>query len=443
MAYTFRGGTHVKEYKYTAKSPIERMPQPKVVSIPLSQHIGQACHPLVKAGDTVLKGQIIGDVDEGALGCPVHSSVSGTVKSIEEFSTHSGPKNTRVIIENDGNDTLSPDIVPFDKAIKDATPDEIIEVVRRAGISGMGGATFPTHAKIKSALGKVDYLIVNCAECEPFITANHRLLLENAKAVVGGAKILLKAFSLSLGHIAVEDNKFDAIKELDECVAGSKLLKVCVLKTKYPQGDERQLIYAVTGREVPAGKLPADVGCVVFNAETCAAIYNAFATGMPLIERIVTVSGDCVNNPKNILAPIGTSYKDIIDFCGGLKNTPRMIINGGPMMGVAQWDIDTPITKGTSAVLVFSEKMHLKYKQPEACIRCGRCVGVCPMHLMPNFIAAYYKKGDLESSEKYGALACVECGSCSYICPALVPIVQYIKAAKGEINAAKKLQIKK
>jgi len=443
LAYTFRGGTHVKEYKYTAKSPIERMPQPETVSIPLSQHIGQACHPLVKIGDAVLKGQIIGDVDEGALGCPVHSSVSGTVKAIEEFATHSGPKNTRVIIENDGQDTLSPDIVPFEKPIKDATPDEIIEVVRRAGISGMGGATFPTHAKIKTALGKVDYLIVNCAECEPFITANHRLLLENAKAVVGGAKILLKAFSLSLGHIAVEDNKFDAIKELDNCIADSKLLKVCVMKTKYPQGDERQLIYAVTGREVPAGKLPADVGCVVFNAETCAAIYNAFATGMPLIERIVTVSGDCINNPKNILVPIGTSYKDLIDFCGGLKKTPRKIINGGPMMGVAQWDIDTPITKGTSAVLAFSVKMHLKYEQPEACIRCGRCVGVCPMHLMPNFIAAYYKKGDLESSEKYGALACVECGSCSYICPALVPIVQYIKAAKGEINAAKKLQIKK
>lgn len=443
MAYTFRGGTHVKEYKYTAKSPIERMPQPEIVSIPLSQHIGKECNPLVKEGDTVLRGQIIGDVEEGELGCPVHSSVSGKVKAIEEFATHSGPKNTRIIIENDGLDTISPDIAPFEKTIKDATPDEIIEVIRRAGISGMGGATFPTYAKIKSALGRVDYMIINCAECEPFITANHRLLLENAKAVVGGAKILLKAFSLSLCHIAVEDNKFDAIKELDNCIGDSRLLKVCVMKTKYPQGDERQLIYAVTGREVPTGKLPADIGCVVFNAETCAAIYNAFATGMPLIERIVTVSGDCINHPKNVLVPIGTSYNDLINFCGGLKKTPRKIINGGPMMGIAQWDVNAPVTKGTSAVLAFSRKLHLKYEQPEACIRCGRCVDACPMHLMPNFIAAYYKKDDLETAEKYGALSCVECGSCSYNCPALVPIVQYIRAAKGEINAAKKLQIKK
>jgi len=436
LAYTFRGGTHVREYKYTSKCPIEKMAAPDTVYIPLSQHIGAMCTPLVKVGDSVLRGQKIGDV-EGGLGCPVHSSVSGKVTEIREVPTPTGQKNKYVVIENDHLDTVSPDVRPFGKAIQDTTTEEIIEVIRRAGISGMGGATFPTYAKISSAIDKVDCMIVNCAECEPFITANHRLLLEQPEAVVNGAKILMKALKLRLAHLAVEDNKFDAILALDDVVDGSPLFKVCVMKTKYPQGDERQLIYAITGREIPQGKLPADVGCVVFNAETCAAVYKAFSLGMPLIERIVTASGDCLDTPKNLLVPIGTPYSAIADFCGGYIEEPEKIINGGPMMGMAQWDVDAPVTKGTSAVLFLSKKMNSRYEQPESCIRCGRCVRACPMHLMPNYIAAYARKHDPENAESYGALSCVECGSCAYNCPAHIPIVQYIKVAKSEIRDAK------
>lgn len=436
MAYTFRGGTHVAEHKNTQRRQIEYMPAPAKVSIPLAQHIGAPCKPLVKVGDHVWCGQIIGDV-EGGLGCPVHASVSGTVTAIDTRCNANAQPITNIVIENDGEMVLDPAVRPHDKKLSETTTEEIIEIVRRAGIAGMGGATFPTYAKIQSALGKVERLIVNCAECEPYITANHRLLLENPAAVINGAKILLKAFGLRLADIAIEDNKLDAINKIEQLVAGSKLIRVRVLKTKYPQGDERQLIYALTGKELPAGKLPADVGCVVFNAETCAAVYSAFAYGMPLIERIVTVDGDCVNEPKNLFVPIGTSCLDVINACGGLRRTPKKLIFGGPMMGAAQWDIETPVTKGTSAILVFSEKAEKTSSLPDACIHCGRCIQNCPMRLMPNYLAQYAKAGRLDEAEEFGVMSCVECGTCSYNCPGHVQIVQYIRVAKGAIKAEK------
>ncbi|MBQ4354538.1 MAG: electron transport complex subunit RsxC [Clostridia bacterium] len=436
MAYTFRGGIHVEEYKNTRRSRIETLPPPAVVTIPLQQHIGAPAAALVSKGDLVTVGQKIADVAEGALGCPIHASVSGKVTDIVKKVIPSGALVEHVVIENDMLDTPCPDNHPLTKKLTDATTEEIIEVVRSAGISGMGGAAFPTYAKIQSAIGKVDKIIVNCAECEPFITANHRLLLEHPASIINGVKILLKALGVHTAYIAIEDNKMDAVERIEDLLAGSKMISVKVMKTKYPQGDERQLIYALTGAEIPAGKLPADVGCVIFNAETCAAIYKAFAYGTPSISRIVTVDGDCIRRPKNLLVPIGTSVADLIAFCGGLVREPKKLINGGPMMGAAQWDMEMPVTKATSAILVFSESMGRK-RRSSGCIRCGKCIEHCPMHLMPMYIAQFAKLDDLARAEDYGAMSCVECGSCSYNCPGGVEIVQHIRVAKAAIRTEK------
>ena len=437
MVYTFSGGIHVEEYKNTRKCRIEALPPPAKVTIPLSQHIGAPAAACVNVGDTVTLGQKIGDVAEGMLGCPVHSSVSGTVKEIVKKTLPTGAVVDHIVIENDMLDTVSPDLHPTEKRLADVTPEEIVSVIREAGIVGMGGAAFPTYAKINSALGKVDKIIVNCAECEPFITANHRLLLEHGASVINGVKILLKALGVRTAFIAVEDNKMDAVEKLEELLGDSRMISVKVMKTKYPQGDERQLVYALTGEEIPAGKLPADVGCVIFNAETCAAIYKAFSTGMPSVSRVVTVDGDCIRRPKNLLVPVGTSASDLIAFCGGLCRPPKKLVNGGPMMGTAQWDPEMPVTKSTSAVLVFSARFGRKNVAKPACIRCGRCVNHCPMHLMPMYIAQFSKIGDLKRAEEYGAMSCVECGSCSYNCPGGVEIVQHIRVAKAAIKTEK------
>ncbi len=433
MFYTFKGGTRVREYKNTRALAVVDLPAPPVVEIPLSQHIGVPCTPTVAVGDRVLRGQLIGEVPAG-LGCPVHSSVSGTVKAISSRVGVQGRPVPTVIIENDGEGTLSPDVVPFSKRLGDTSPEEIVDVIRRAGISGMGGATFPTWAKLSGAIGKVNRLIINCAECEPFITVNHRLMLEHPEELVGGAKILLRALGLPSGDIAIEDNKLNAADRVAAEIGESPLLNVRLMRTKYPQGDERQLIFALTGREVPEGKLPADVGCVVFNAETCSAIYRAFAEGMPLIERCVTVDGDCVREPKNLRVPLGTPVRSLIEFCGGLVRTPFKLINGGPMMGAATWDFDAPVTKGTSAILVFSEEFAAM-KDDFACIRCGRCVKNCPMHLMPVYLAQYAMAGNYDETAKLHVMSCVECGTCSYNCPGNVPIVQYIRVAKGAVRS--------
>lgn len=433
MFYTFKGGTRVREYKNTRALAVVDLPAPPVVEIPLSQHIGVPCTPTVSVGDRVLRGQLIGEVPAG-LGCPVHSSVSGTVKAISSRVGVQGRPVPTVIIENDGEGTLSPDVVPFSKRLGDTSPEEIVDVIRRAGISGMGGATFPTWAKLSGAIGKVNRLIINCAECEPFITVNHRLMLEHPEELVGGAKILLRALGLPSGDIAIEDNKLNAADRVAAEIGESPLLNIKLMRTKYPQGDERQLIFALTGREVPEGKLPADVGCVVFNAETCSAIYRAFAEGMPLIERCVTVDGDCVREPKNLRVPLGTPVRSLIEFCGGLVRTPFKLINGGPMMGAATWDFDAPVTKGTSAILVFSEEFAAM-KDDFACIRCGRCVKNCPMHLMPVYLAQYAMAGNYDETAKLHVMSCVECGTCSYNCPGNVPIVQYIRVAKGAVRS--------
>ncbi|MBQ7377806.1 MAG: electron transport complex subunit RsxC [Clostridia bacterium] len=436
MAKTFRGGVHVEEHKNTERMRTVRMPAPHTVSIPLSQHIGAPVQPLVAVGDRVLRGQCIGDLAEG-LCAPVHSSVSGTVKAIEMKPSARGIPVQHIVIENDGEDELCPSIAPKERSLAETAPEQIVKIVRDAGVAGMGGATFPTHAKIASAIGRVNTIIVNGAECEPYITANHRLMQEHPEAVVGGARVLMHALGLSKAILAVEDNKPSVIQIFKGLTWDMDDISVAALKTKYPQGDERQLIYALTGKELPVGKLPADVGCVIFNAETVSSIYRAFNTDQPVIERIVTVDGDCVRTPQNLSVPIGTSYRDVIEFCGGLVKTPRRLISGGPMMGAAQWDVDGVVTKGTSAILLFSEEQSYSYEHG-SCIHCGRCVKGCPMHLMPNYIAAYARRRDYESAELYGAKGCVECGSCSYVCPAHVPIVQYVRVAKTALAAKQK-----
>ena len=435
MALTFKGGTHVREYKNTRGVAIEAMPAPPTVSIAMSQHIGLHCKPVVAVGDHVYYGQVIGRV-EGGLGCPVHASVSGTVQKIENRYNAMGVPVAHVVIENDEQYTPDPAIKPWPKPLEETTPDEIVGLLQEAGIAGMGGATFPTHAKLRSAIGRVDTMIINCAECEPFITANHRVMLERPDEIIGGARVLLHALGLKEAIIGVENNKMDAVEVLRQHATGNDI-RVEVLKTKYPQGDERQLIFAVTGRELPPGKLPADLGCIIFNAETTAAVWHAFYRGMPLVRRVVTVDGDCVAHPKNLLVNLGTSYRDLINYCGGLVKDPAKIVNGGPMMGFAQWDMDGPVTKGTSAILVLSQKFcdYGKSGQPATCLRCGRCVKNCPMHLMPNMLVQLSMHRRYSDAAAYNVMSCVECGTCSYNCPGQMPIVQYIRVAKGAIRA--------
>jgi electron transport complex, RnfABCDGE type, C subunit len=440
MAYTFDGGVHVTEFKHTRRAQIRRIsPAPRSVCIPMSQHIGSPCVPVVHVGDNVCRGQLIGAMGQG-LSCPIHASVSGRVTKIYDRMFSAGRKVTCVEIENDFEDRLSPDIKPFEKRLSDTTPQEIIDIIKNAGIAGMGGATFPSHAKLTSAMGKVNLLIADGVECEPFITANHRLMLESPASVINGVKILLKALSLRQAYIAVEDNKLDAVAKLETLIGDSELIKVKVCKTKYPQGDERQLVYVLTGREIPPGKLPVDVGCVGFNVETCAAIFRAFSKGIPLIERVVTVDGDCVREPGNVLVPFGTSLLDVIDSCGGLKKPPFKVITGGPMMGESQWNPEIPVTKGTSAIIALSHSFEGvgHYSQPPTCIHCGKCSSVCPAHLLPNYIAAFERAGKTEEAAKFGALSCVECGACSYVCPGYFQVTQYVRAARAKLRMVKK-----
>ncbi len=432
MAFTFKGGLHPKENKITANCPIEQMPEPDRVAIAMSQHIGVPSVPTVKKGDRVYKGQCIGKSDAG-LSCPVHSSVSGIVTGVEDRVNPMGQKTQYVIIENDHTGELSPDIIPpfNDRPLSEVTCEEIVECIKNAGISGMGGATFPTHFKIAGAVGRVDKLIINCCECEPYITANHRLMLEKAEEIIGGAKIVMHALGLNACDIAIEDNKKDAILHMKKMAAQFPEIRVCTMKTKYPQGDERQIIYAIDRIQIPAGKLPADVGRIVINTETTAAIYRAITTGMPLIERIITVTGN-VATPKNLRVSLGTSIKDIEAFCGGTVGEIGKIISGGPMMGQAVWDEDTAVAKGTSS-LIFLPKDKRK-PQPEACIHCGKCISTCPMHLMPCYLASFAKIDDVESLKEFDVMSCVECGCCTFQCPGNVPIVQYIRAAKGKVK---------
>lgn len=436
MAYTFRGGIHPDDQKAaTNKKAIEPMAPPKQVVLPVSMHIGAPAKPVVKKGDQVFLGQLVAEAG-GNVSANIHATVSGTVVDVAPRPHPNGSKVLSVVIENDFQDTPDPSLHPLD--MDAMTQEEIINAIREAGIVGHGGATFPADVKIRSGLGKADTLILNGAECEPYITSDHRVMLEQTDDVILGIKILLKALGLQKAKLAVEENKADVFSHVEKLLPTDGSIELCRLKTKYPQGAEKQLIFALTGREVPSGKLPADAGCVVFNVDTCATIARKFRTGMNDIRRIVTVSGSAITAPKNLEVRVGTPIGEVIEAAGGFKEEPNKILMGGPMMGVAQFDLTAPIFKGTNAILAFCGDEAKGSKTP-SCIRCGRCVEACPMRLMPTYIYLYGEKGNLEACEKYDALDCIECGACTYVCPGKLPLVQGIRSAKQRIlNARRK-----
>lgn len=436
MAQSFFGGIHPNDKKAaTNKKPIELLPPPAQVVIPMSLHIGAPCKPCVAVGDQVTVGQKIGEAT-AFVSAPIHASVSGKVVAVEPRIHFSGVKVMSVVIENDFNDTLCPDIKPVEKP-GDLTPEQLVEIVKEAGIVGLGGATFPTHIKISSGLGKVDTVIINAAECEPYITSDHRYMLERPEEIIGGAKILARIFGVDRVHIGVEANKQNAAELLRLKIEEEKAPAVVeVLHTRYPQGAEKQLCQSITGRQVPPGALPAAIGCAVFNTVTAAAIYQAVTRGMPVTRRVVTVSGSGVNDPKNLDCPIGTPICELLDACGGVKKTTFKVMMGGPMMGHVQYDMDAPIGKGTNAILAFCEDEERTVEYP-ACIRCGKCVSVCPMHLMPVFMYQYERAGKLQELESANVLDCMECGACTYICPGRLHLVQTFRAGKQKINNAR------
>ena len=432
MAFSFFGGVHPNENKgYARDKETQVFPEPDVLIIPMSQHIGAPCKPLVKKGDLVTVGQKIGD-NQG-LCVPVHASVSGKVKAVEAKPHTNGSTVMSVVIENDHLGTLCEDIKPRTQEEVDAlTKEEIIVIVREAGIVGMGGATFPTHVKLGGQ--GVDTVIVNAGECEPYITSDDRLCREQPEKVIAGLKVVMKVFGLKEGHIGIEDNKPEAVKALNACPCKEDGIVVDVLPAKYPQGAEKQLIYAVTGREVPSGALPAAVGCAVFNAATAKAIHDAVYEGMPLIKRIVTVSGDILMEPKNLMVPIGTSYNDLIEACGHSEN-PYKVLNGGPMMGAAQYDLSVPTIKACNAITVLGKKN--KYSVVDSqCIRCGKCIDVCPMRLMPVLMYKALYANDIEEMKATHLMDCIECGCCAYNCPACVPLVLAFRSGKQKIRDA-------
>ncbi len=441
MKFTFKGGVHIPQSKNTADKPIKKFPAPQKVTISLSQHTGRYCTPCVSVGDIVDRGQIIGNITNG-IGCPVHASVSGRVTAIGEVRTATGKSVPTVEIENDGEMRLCSEIAPYNKPFDTLTAKKIIETVRTAGIVDTGDTPFPAYAKIKSCVGKVDRLIINCVESEPYLTANHRLVLENPQALINGIKILLRAFDLPYAEIAVEDSRSDVIKLLENITATTPLISVKVVKTKYPQGNERLIVQAIAQREIPEQKLPVDVGCVVFNAQTCIEIFKAFAYGTPHIDKVVTVDGDCIKEPASILCPIGTSYKELIEFCKASDNNPELTIKGGPMTGEAVCDPNASVTKDTSAILVFSKNKNQSLEQG-SCIRCGKCVSACPANLMPNYIAQYSLNKKYEECEKHNVMSCIECGACSYVCPEGIPIASLNHTAKTELKSKKKPKNKK
>ena len=433
MPFLFSGGIHPEYNKdNTFASPVVEMAAPTEVVIPLLQHIGVPCKTLVSIGDYVRVGEKIGDSDEN-MSCPVHSSVSGKVTAVEPRWHPSGVKVMSVVIKNDFEDEMAPGSASVTDDFENLSPEQIIFIAREAGIVGMGGAAFPLHVKLKAALEKnIDTIIINGVECEPYITADHRAMVEYPRTIVDGIRLIMHCLGRKTAILAIEENKPDAIATMKITTEGTGI-QVMSLKTKYPQGGEKQLIKAATGREIPPGRLPMDIGCGVFNVDTCASLCRAVQKGQPLIKRIVTVSGSAVATPKNILVRIGTKYKDVFEFCGDFLEDPYKIICGGPMMGTAQHSFETPVIKSTSALLAFSADEE-SFENDSVCIRCGRCVRSCPMRLMPNYINLYASINEYDECKKLNVQDCIECGCCSYVCPSKLYLVQAMRMAKEKIR---------
>lgn len=436
--FTFKGGIHPYDGKDLSKDKAIQEYLPKGDCVyPLSQHIGAPAKPLVKKGDHVLVGQKIAEA-QGFVSANIHSGVSGIVKSIEPRLTVNGTKVNSIVIDNDGEFEeidFTQNVKPLDQMYR----EDVKDAIKEAGIVGMGGAGFPTNVKLSPKNeDAIDTIIVNGAECEPYLTSDYRRMLEDPEKIVTGLQIVINLFDHAKGIIAIEDNKPDAIAKLKELTQNIPDITVNAVRTKYPQGAERQLIYANTGRQINSSMLPADAGCIVHNIDTIVAIYNAIIEGRPLFERIVTVTGDAVNDTANFKVRLGTNAQELIDAVGGFNiEDPGKIISGGPMMGKAMFSLDVPLVKGSSALLCFREDM-VSAVEPSNCIRCGRCVEVCPGRVMPNKLADFASHADYESFQKYDGMECCECGCCSFVCPAKRHLTQMIAGTRKQILANRK-----
>ena len=433
MNKLFFGGIHPKYNKEMSTGVTDfRIVLPKQVVIPMVQHIGAPCTPLVQVGDRVLWGQKIGDGQ--GLCVPVHASVSGTVVAIEPRPHTKGQPVLSVVIENDFKDERITPVIP-ETSIDDMDVDTVLHTIREAGIVGMGGAAFPGNVKALSAMGHVETLIANACECEPYITADDSLLRTDPEHVLQGMQIMRRVLNPEHTVLAVEDNKAEAIKKLHALLPGYPGIELRVLPTRYPQGAEKQLCQSVTGREVLPGQLPISVGCAVFNVSTYAAIYRAVCLGMPLTQRIVTVSGETVNHPQNFIVRIGTPFQDLIAEAGGLRDETERVISGGPMMGAAQSDLSVPVVKATNSILCLPHDLNGAAENP-VCLRCGKCVGVCPMRLQPLYMYRYAKCENVKELERLNLLDCMECGSCAFTCPGKLPLVESFRKGKALVRAA-------
>ena len=432
---TFRGGIHPYDGKELSRDRVIQDIRPgKELAYLVSQHIGAPAKPIVKKGDRVLAGQMIAEAG-GFVSAPVYASVSGVVKGIEKRLTATGGYCDAIIVEND--EVYESVAFEETKDITQLSKDEIRGKIQKAGIVGMGGAGFPTHVKLSPKdPDKIEYVIANCAECEPYLTSDYRRMMEEPDKLIGGLKIMLKLFDNAHGILAVEDNKPDCISLLKQMTKNDPQITVKALKTKYPQGAERQLIYATTGRKINSSMLPADVGCIVDNVDTVVAIYRAVTEGRPLMERIITVTGDAVANPRNFRVPIGMSYQELLDIAGGFKQEPEKIICGGPMMGFGMFQLDVPTTKTSTALLALTQD-DVSAMEPSPCINCGRCVEACPGRIVPSLLATYAEHFDEEAFVEHNGMECCECGCCSFVCPAKRPLTQEIKSMR-KIQLAKK-----
>jgi electron transport complex protein RnfC len=441
---TFKlGGVHPEENKITKGKSIEQFPLPDKVVVLLNQQLGAPAKPVVKKGDVVKTGQLIAEAD-GFISANIHSPISGVVEKVDTWPDASGYRKPAIFITREGDEWLET-IDRSTELKKDISlsAEEILQKIKDMGIVGMGGATFPTHVKLSIPQGKkAEYLIINGVECEPYLTADHRLMLEKTEEIMVGITILMKALKVDKALVGIENNKPDAIEIMSKAAFNYPGITVHALKVKYPQGAEKQLIKALVNREVPSGKLPIDVGCVVQNVGTAFAVYEAVQKNKPLIERVVTITGKHLSNPTNVLVRIGTPIQQLIEYAGGLPSNTAKVVNGGPMMGKAVYTLDTTVTKGTSGILVL-EKTETSRKDPYVCIRCARCVDVCPMGLEPYLLYAASRKAMWDVMKDHNTMDCIECGSCQYTCPSYLPLLDGIRLGKNKVAAMLRAAAKK